>query len=135
MTSSPSSKAPAWFSTLIGEGLATLYLLNLEGCPAADSTSPMASIWVNTLWNTTRRDWHMEADTPCIRAAFATLAGTCHRWPAPAKFWEVLPSRASSEQTALPARIFSMEERRENIRKLREIGEKLLGGKAEDAAS
>lgn len=126
---------PAWFSTLIGEGLASLYLLSLEGCPAADATPAVGRLWTSDLWHSKRRAWHMEADEPCIRAAFTTLRQTCTRWPAPAKFWEVLPSRAAPTDAALPSRVFTLEERRENLRKLRQIGEQLLSGKAEDAAS
>lgn len=126
MTNAP---APTWFSTLIREGLATLYTLSLDGYPAADIVGATTNVWIQSLWNSPRRGWHMEADTPCIRAAFASLVGTSHRWPTPARFWEVLPARAPSEQTALPARVFSLEERRANLRKLKEVGESLFGTK------
>jgi hypothetical protein len=121
---------------LIGEGLASLYLLSLDGCPAADATPAVGRLWTADLWNSQRRDWHMEADGPCIRSAFETLRQTCHRWPSPAKFWEVLPSRKPPEDTLLPARVFTLEERRENLKRLAKISEQLLGGaKHEDAAS
>lgn len=132
MTQTP---VPTWFSTLIREGLATLYLLNLEGYPAADTAGSTADIWVEFLWKSRKREWHAEADTPCIRAAFAKLVGTCHRWPAPAKFWECLPERQPFEGRTLPGRVFSMEERRENMKKLAKMGEELLGIKAEDGAA
>lgn len=84
-------------------------------------------MWAQVLWNSPRREWHMEADAPCIRGAFAQLAGTCTRWPAPAKFWEVLPSRATYEGPALPAKVFTLEERRANLDRLRRMGQELLG--------
>lgn len=114
-----------------------MYLLCLEGCPAADVTAAVGRLWTTDLWNSPRREWHMEADAPCIRAAFETMRQTCHRWPTPAKFWEVLPARRAPENTMLPARVFTLEERRENLRKLREIGEDLLGikPKSEDGAA
>lgn len=107
-------------------------MLCLDGTPAADIVGATTEQWARVLWNSPRRDWHAEADTPGIRAAFAQLAGTCLRWPAPAKFFEVLPSRAVQTGPQLPAKVFTLEERRENLRKLREIGEQLLGtGKSE----
>lgn len=126
MTTKPTTP-PDWFSTLIGQGLASLYLLCLDGCPAADATPAVGRLWASVLWNSPRCDWHMEADTARIRAAFAALCGTCHRWPAPAKFWEVLPARAAPTDLALPSRVFSMEERRANLRRLAEMGKELLG--------
>jgi hypothetical protein len=118
---------------LIREGLATLYLLNLDGCPAADTVGKTASIWVEFLWRSRRREWHMEADTPCIHEAFSKLVATSHRWPAPARFWECLPERKHSEHHALPGRIFSLEERRENLRRLAEIGTTLLAPRAQSS--
>lgn len=120
---------PTWFSTLIGEGLASLYLLSLEGCPAADATPAVGRLWTADLWNSPRRNWHMEADEPCIRKAFETMRQTCSRWPAPAKFWEVLPNRAPPKDAALPSRVFSLEERQRNLERLRETVDQLLGGK------
>lgn len=126
---------PLWFSTLIREGLASLHCLNLEGYPAVDVVAITTNFWVNDLWSSSKREWHMEADEPCIRIAFKRLRNECHRWPAPAKFWEVLPQRAPPKDTLIPAKVFTLEERRENLRRLKEMGEELLGLKSEDKAS
>lgn len=120
---------------MIREGLASLHCLNLEGYPAVDVVAVTTSFWINDLWNSPRREWHMEADEPCIRKAFAAMRQTCHRWPAPAKFWEVLPARSTGNLTAIPGRVFTLDERRENIRRLKEMGEELLGLRSEDKAS
>lgn len=129
------SPIPQWFSTLIREGLASLYTLCLEGCPAADILTATAEFWSRDLWNSPRRGWHEEADTPCIRLAFERMRQSCHRWPAPARFWELLPDRVLSDARALPSRVVSIEDRQRNIARMREITERLLSDKAEDAAS
>lgn len=131
------SPTPQWFSTLIREGIASLYLLCLEGCPAADILSATGEFWIRDLWNSRRREWHLEADAPCIQAAFEKLRQTCHRWPAPARFWECLPERKPVEGHSLPGRVISMDERRENMKRLAKMGEELLGipAKAEDGAA
>ena len=69
--------------------MAGLYLLNLDGCPAADSVGKTAKLWVRLLWE--KRDWHEVSDRQRIRDGFASMANDCKRWPAPATFWEHLP--------------------------------------------
>lgn len=87
----------------------------------------MTEVWLRDLWASPRREWHAEADTPCIRKAFATLRATCHRWPAPAKFWEAMPARAPTTDRALPAKVFTLEERRQNLKRLADMGKELFG--------
>jgi hypothetical protein len=79
---------------LIAQSLATLYLLNLDGCPAADTVGKTAKLWVRLLWDKPRSGWHEQADSERIRNAFAAIAETCRRWPSPAVFWDLLPKRA-----------------------------------------
>lgn len=52
-----------------------------------------AKLWSRLLWDDKRQAWHEQADNARIRAAFAGIAATCTRWPAPAKFWEHLKPR------------------------------------------
>lgn len=52
-----------------------------------------ARLWVRLLWDDKRVVWHELADDARIRAAFASMAATCTRWPAPAKFWDHLKAR------------------------------------------
>lgn len=52
-----------------------------------------AKIWVRLLWDDHRVRWHEQADDARIRAAFASMAANCIRWPVPAKFWEHLKNR------------------------------------------
>lgn len=78
---------------MIEQCLASLYLLNLDGCPAADQVGKTAKLWVRLLWDDRRVSWHEQADDKRMRAAFAGIAATCTRWPAPAKFWDHLKDR------------------------------------------
>lgn len=94
-----SSPVPAWFSQLIGQGLASLYLLGLDGCPANDSTARVCSLWANALW--AKRRWYEDADQDCIRSAFVSLCNSAKRWPAPAVFLEHLPQRPPPKHNAL----------------------------------
>lgn len=73
--------------------MASLYLLNLDGCPAADQVGKTAQLWIRLLWDDRRAKWNEQADDTRIRAAFASMAAALNRWPAPAKFWEHLKDR------------------------------------------
>lgn len=70
-----------------------MYLLNLEGCPAADQLSKTGAVWVKLLWNKPRAGWHEEADSQRLRDGFKSIAETCARWPNPKVFLEHLPKR------------------------------------------
>jgi hypothetical protein len=117
---SPNTEAPLWFSKLIETCLAGLYLLNLDGCPAADSVGKTARLWVRLLWDDPRVRWHEEADTPRIREAFRSMASGCNRWPAPAKFWEHVRDRPKPTGKQLFGPEFGREREREalHLRKL-----------------
>src|SRR5688572_6632337 len=97
----PSSQVPAWFMTEIASGLQALYALSPEGCPGADVLQATVGVWARDLWTANRRAWHRDADTQCIRHAFADLRQNCHRWPTPAKFWIALPDRPPPPSNAL----------------------------------
>lgn len=112
--------------TEIRQGLATLHALNLDFGPAGDVIQATANLWIGDLWASCKRDWH-ESDVGGIREAFRALRSTCRRWPQQADFWQVLPTRQISDATALPARLFTNEERAANIGKLAKIGQELLG--------
>lgn len=96
MTSLP---VPAWFSQLIGQGLASLYLLGLDGCPANDATARVCSLWANALW--VKRRWFEDTDAACIREAFVSLCTSVKRWPAPAVFLEHMPPRSPPKHATL----------------------------------
>ena len=103
MTSHSKSETqpPAWFTTTIGKGLAGLYLLNLDGCPAADATASLTGLWSRLVWDGAHRDWHEQADTPCIIRAFKQLATNCERWPAPKHLIAALPERDKPKATLI----------------------------------
>lgn len=98
MTSSQTSPVAPWFQTLISQCLASLYLLNLDGCPAADQVGKTAQLWVRLLWDKPRGGWYEKLDDQRIRGAFASIAHTCGRWPSPNVFWEHLPRRPEPEK-------------------------------------
>lgn len=83
-----------WFAPLISRSLAALYLLNLDGCPAADALDKTAKLWVKLLWEKPRSGWDEEKDNARIRKAFFHIANTAKRWPSPTVFWECLEDRA-----------------------------------------
>lgn len=91
MTSSTQTCPPDWLSSLIEQCLASLYLLNLEGCPAADSVGKTARLWVRLLRE--KCEWREPTDAKRVKQAFASIANDCRRWPAPATFWDHLPPR------------------------------------------
>ena len=92
-----------WFPALIAKCLAAMYLLSLEGCPAADALDKTAQLWVRLLWDDRRVQWHEQADDARIRAAFASMGAACKRWPTPAVFWEHLPKREAPRGKMLGA--------------------------------
>lgn len=100
MTSSKIPPEP-WFEQLIATCLASLYLLALDGSPAADQVGKTARLWVALLWERQRGGWRQDIDDPRIRQAFATLAQSRTRWPSPAVFWEALPKRPEPEHKLL----------------------------------
>jgi hypothetical protein len=93
MTSPTNNTPEPWFATLIENCLGTIYVLSLDGCPAADMVGKTAKLWTRLLWDDKRQVWHEQADHKRIRAAFAGIAATVTRWPAPAKFWDHLKPR------------------------------------------
>ena len=103
MTSSQISPVAPWFKAQIETSLATLYLLSLDGCPAADQVGNTAKLWVRLLWDKPRNGWHEQADAPRLRKAFASIAETCKRWPSPAVFLEHLPKRDEPKTTMIGA--------------------------------
>lgn len=84
---------PDWFTTLIRQGLTTLYALCLQGCPAADATKATGALWVRLLWEKSRNSWNREHDEGRILAAFQSMALDLRHWPAPAVFFDHLPPR------------------------------------------
>lgn len=125
---------PAWFAAEIRTGIATLYTMSLEGCPAADVVTATANLWVSDLWSDRRCDWH-ESDAERIRNAFHRLRTNSRRWPQMSDFMAFLPARQISDATALPKRVFTEAERVANLRRLRELGLSLLDGKKDEASA
>lgn len=79
-----------WFYPCLAQGLAKLYVLRLEGAPAADTLQGVAQVWAEALWQ--RQAWQ-PADEQRIAQAFSSLAAKNKRWPVPAELLEALPIR------------------------------------------
>lgn len=75
-------KAPDWFFNAISDGLSLLYTLSLPSTPASDMIGKTAAVWVSVLWGGPQA-WDEARDTERIAEAFAHLARTAERWPAP----------------------------------------------------
>lgn len=110
---------PAWFSAEIAAGLQAIYALSPEGCPGADVLPATIGVWARDLWASSRRGWHQQADTGCIRSAFSRLRSTCERWPTPAKFWPLLPNRPPAPANALADPNWGRENQDEVLRNMR----------------
>lgn len=85
---------PDWFTKAIADGLARMYALNLDGCPAADVLAGTQRVWAEDLWERLKHgEPTVTEDLPRIREAFRRLRTSCMRWPAPAQFLRELPPR------------------------------------------
>ncbi|MFP4181845.1 MAG: hypothetical protein ACLFTX_04505, partial [Thiohalospira sp.] len=76
----------------IGEGIAKLYAIRLDGHPAGDTLEGVEEVWVEALWYS-HRDWQEDPDAERLRAAFRSIARTAERWPAPRALLDHLPPR------------------------------------------
>lgn len=109
--------APAWFTDLMAEGLARLYVLRLEASPAADTLEGVEMVWVDAVWAS--RSWDEELDAERLRQAFISLTRSMTRWPPPRALLDSLPPRPQRRE--LPPPPISDAEREENIKRLREL--------------
>ena len=92
------SAPETWFSSLIAEGLQRLAVMRLLNSPQDAELELACAVWIDTLWY--RRAWHQDPDAARLRRAFAALAGSARRWPAPAELLDHLP--AKPQPLALP---------------------------------
>lgn len=110
-----------WFESVVAEGIAKLYVLRLEGAPAADTLDGVELVWVEALWYS-GKVWDEHLDYPRLRQAFVHLVQTMTRWPAPRQLMDHLPARPRPRE--LPAPPPTPEERARaeaNLAKLREL--------------
>lgn len=96
-------QAPEWFRTVVAEGIAKLYILRLEGAPAADTLEGVEMVWLETLWNC-GKGWDEAQDAARIRRGFVVMARRCSRWPAPGELLTLLPPRPQKEKLPSPER-------------------------------
>jgi len=83
---------------VIAEGLQRLAAMHLVGTPTDAGLDLACAVWIDTLWY--RRAWHPDPDAARLRRAFAALACSARRWPAPAELLDHLP--AKPQPLALP---------------------------------
>ena len=92
---------PDWLQDLVLSGLQKVYMLSLEGTPAAEILPGTALAWGEAL--VADRIWDEALDTDRIVAAFATLARTRERWPAPVHLLAALRPREPLRGLPKPA--------------------------------
>ncbi len=116
------SPIPPWFDRAIRTGVASLYALGLEHCPAADMLDVTVRIWVQDLWRLRAGTWVQE-DAERLDEAFYRLRTRQRRWPQVADLIAAMPSRP--ELVALPAVVLSEEEQQRNQARITAICEQL----------
>ena len=84
-------KAEKWFAVAIAAGVQRLYVLSLEGTPAAATIELTTATWIDTLWPT--RNWRAALDETRINEGFRQLALNSERWPVPRQLLLSLPAR------------------------------------------
>lgn len=94
-------RAEKWFAVAIANGVQRLYVLSLEGTPAAATIELTTATWIDTLWPT--RSWNAELDETRISEAFRQLALNSERWPVPRQLLLSLPVRLEPLKLTAPS--------------------------------
>lgn len=105
------SAIPPWFDRAIRTGIARLYALGFERCPAADMLEATVQVWAEDLWDLRAGTW-VEADAARFDEAFYRLRTRQRVWPQMADLIAALPSRP--EPVALPAVVLTEEQQQRN---------------------
>lgn len=84
-------RAEKWFAVAIADGVQRLYVLSLEGTPAAATIELTTATWIDTLWPA--RNWRAELDETRISEGFRQLTLNSERWPVPRQLLLSLPAR------------------------------------------
>ncbi|SFK92867.1 hypothetical protein SAMN05216302_102149 [Nitrosomonas aestuarii] len=95
-----SNKAQKWFAVAIASGVQRLYVLSLDGTPAAKTIELTTATWIDVLWPT--RAWCAELDETRIAEAFRQLALHSDRWPVPKQLLLRLPARVEPLKLTAP---------------------------------
>lgn len=109
---------PDWFSNAIGEGLAGLYILNMQNNPPSEATDKISEYWVHLTWVSNKWD-APDIELNRIYNAFQWLAINTNRFPVPKDFIAALPNKPIPN--ALPAPEYPKEKAAENRKKLAEM--------------
>ncbi len=94
-------KAEKWFAAAIATGVQRLYVLSLEGTPAAKTIELTTATWIDTLWPT--RAWRAGLDETRIAEGFRQLSLNSERWPVPRQLLLSLPARLEPLKLAAPS--------------------------------
>lgn len=93
-----STPAP-WFQHTLATGLQRLAAVALPAAPQGEALGLACAVWIDVLWQ--RRTWYEDTDPARLAEAFADLAASARRWPAPVELLDHLPARP--QPRALPA--------------------------------
>lgn len=94
-------RAEKWFAAAIANGVQRLYVLSLDGTPAAATIELTTATWIDTLWPT--RSWRAELDETRIAEAFRQLMLNSERWPVPRQLLLSLPTRREPMKLTAPS--------------------------------
>lgn len=94
-------RAEKWFAVAIANGVQRLYVLSLDGTPAAATIELTTATWIDTLWPT--RGWRAELDETRINEGFRQLALNSERWPVPRQLLLSLPARREPLKLTAPS--------------------------------
>ncbi len=98
---SSNKRADKWFAVAIASGVQRLYVLSLEGTPAAATIELTTATWIDTLWPT--RAWRAELDETRITESFRQMAMNSERWPVPRQLLLSLPVRREPLKLTAPS--------------------------------
>jgi hypothetical protein len=119
---------PDWFDRAITDAVMALYVLRLDGTPAAAAIDACCEIWVRALWQQRAHAWQPEDADRIVRAAL-DLAATARRWPAPADLLDRYRAHRP-DQLALPAPPPTPEQRAHTAATIRRLKALLHGAPA-----
>lgn len=94
-------RAEKWFAVAIANGVQRLYVLSLDGTPAAATIELTTATWIDTLWPT--RAWRSALDETRINEGFRQLALNSERWPVPRQLLLSLPVRHEPLKLTAPS--------------------------------
>ena len=106
------------------DGLKALFVLRLNGTPAAADMESVGQVWIKVVEQ--HQKWDAKRDAGRLEAAFEKLIAEVDRWPSPSELLRRLPPRI---EIALPSRKRSDDEVVEVVSTLDALSKKMKMGR------